>query len=105
MVVVPEGVTEIEDSVALVPVSVTEADFPPYVAEMTLVPAASTEARPLLPVVLEMVATLVFDDVQVASAVRSCVAPSLYVPVAVSWTLKPFATDRPGAVTWMELSV
>lgn len=42
---------------------------------------------------VETVATLASDEVQVTLAVRSLLVPSLYSPVAVSWSARPAATE------------
>ena len=41
----------------------------------------------------ETVATLASDEVQATLAVRSLLVPSLYTPVAVSWSARPAATE------------
>jgi hypothetical protein len=49
-----------------------------------------------------IVATPVAVDDHVAVLVRSCVLPSLYVPVAVNWSVPPVARERFGGVTAMD---
>jgi hypothetical protein len=39
-----------------------------------------------------IVATATFDDVQATEPVMLAVLPSVYVPVAVNWSVTPFAT-------------
>lgn len=81
------GVTAIDESVALVPVSRVDPEMLAYLAEIVAVPTASTDAWPRVPPALEMVATEVFDEDQVTVAVRSRLVPSEKVPVARNWTL------------------
>jgi hypothetical protein len=47
-------------------------------------PTVKAVASPLKPAALLMVATAVFEDVQVTDDVRSCVGPTVYVPVAIN---------------------
>jgi len=78
-IVLPTGVTEMETRVAFDTVSVIDALIEPTVAVIVVVPGDSPFASPLL---VPIFATPVFDDVQVACVVRSCVLPSLKVPIA-----------------------
>jgi hypothetical protein len=71
------GVTAIETSVAAVTVSVVFPATVPMLAEMTVVPTATLEARPFEPAALEMVAVAPVADAQVAVADRFCVVPSV----------------------------
>jgi hypothetical protein len=50
------------------------------------------------------VATEPADEIHVAVAVRFCVVPSLYVPVAVNCSVYPAATDAMFGVTAIEVS-
>jgi hypothetical protein len=75
------AVIEIERSVAVVTVSAMLLEVTPFcVAEMLLEPMAAPLAKPLVLIV----ATAVFEVLQVAEPVRFCVLPSLNVPVAVN---------------------
>ena len=56
----------------------------PEVAVIVLVPAATAEAIPIVPLVLLIVATLAADEVQVTELVRFFVLLSLNVPVATN---------------------
>ncbi len=67
------GVTSIVDRVAAVTVSVVLPETPPKVAVIVVVPAATDVARPAL----SIVATPVFDELQVTWVVKSCVVLSL----------------------------
>ena len=67
------GVTAIDATTAGVTVSVVAPLTPPSVAVIVVEPANSAEARP----VVEMVATVVFDDDQATDAVRFWVVPSV----------------------------
>jgi hypothetical protein len=70
------GVTASDTRVAGVTVRSVEPVFPPKSAEMVVVPTPAALAFPLLPAALEMVATAVFEEAQVAVWVRSKVLPS-----------------------------
>ena len=78
------GVTAIDTSVAAVTVRVVLPLIAPLVAEMTVVPAATLVARPAEPAAFEMVAVAAVAEAQVTMAVRFCVVPSPYVPVATN---------------------
>src|SRR5229473_1848442 len=62
---------------------------------MVLVPVATPLATPALVIV----ATEVFDELQVTVLVRFRVLPSLYVPVAVNGCVVPLAIDGFAGVT------
>jgi hypothetical protein len=94
------GVTAMETSAAGVTVSVAFPVMLLEVAEIVVVPAARVVARPLG----ATVAVAVLDDAQVAVAVRSCVEPSVYVPIAVNGWGSPLATLGVAGVTEMETS-
>src|SRR5262249_11425055 len=66
----------------------------PWLAVRLAEPAPIPVAKP----VALTVATAVFDEAQVTELVRSCVVPSLNVPMAVNWSLPPFAIDTAGAL-------
>jgi hypothetical protein len=74
------GVTAIEVKTAAVTLSAAEPLIVPDVALIVVVPLATAVANP--PVL--MVATDFAAEVQVALAVKFCVVPLLYVPVAVN---------------------
>jgi hypothetical protein len=69
-----EGVTEIEIKAGGVTVTVVDPLIEPDLAVMVAVPIATAVASPVL---LLMVATEVFEEVQVAVVVRFCVVPLL----------------------------
>jgi hypothetical protein len=69
-----EGVTEIEIKAGGVTVTVVDPLIEPDLAVMVAVPIATAVASPVL---LFMVATEVFEEVQVAVVVRFCVVPLL----------------------------
>ncbi len=85
------GVMEMDRSDAGVTVSVVDPVMLPDVAVMVVLPAATPEARPLEPPALLIVATAGADEFQVTDAVRTCVVPSEYVPVAVNCRVVPLA--------------
>jgi hypothetical protein len=94
------GVTAMETSAAALTVSVVFPDTVPELAEIVVVPVARVVARPLA----AMVAVVGVDDAQVAVAVRFCVEPSVYVPVAVNCCVSPLATLGLPGVTAIETS-
>ena len=71
-----DGVTDSDESVAEVTVSVVEPDMLPDVAVTVEVPVVRQEARPLEPAALLIAATVVLEELQVTDAVRLCVVPS-----------------------------
>ena len=89
------GEITIETRAADVTVSDALPLTPDDVALMVVEPTAMLVAMP----VLEMVATLVFDELQVAELVRFLVLPSLYLPVAVNCWPTPAATEGVPGVT------
>ncbi len=74
----------------------------PEVAVMVVVPVALLVARPVVGAESLMVATLSAEEVQCAEAVRSCVVPSLRVPVAVNCCVVPNAIDGLAGETEIE---
>ena len=92
------GVTAIETSAGTV--SVVLPLTPPEFAEMVLVPVARVVATPAV----LMVATVAVEDAHATVDVRFCVEPSVYVPVAVNGSVRPFATLGFAGVTAMDVS-
>jgi hypothetical protein len=82
------GVTAIATSTACPTLSVAEPLIAPDVAVMIAVPTPCPLANPPL----AMPAT-VEDEFQLTELVRSCVLPSLYVPVAANCWLAPLTID------------
>ena len=75
------AVIEIDRRVADVTVSAMLLEVTPFcVAEILLEPVATPLAKP----VVLIVATAVFEELQITEPVRFCVVPSLKVPVAVN---------------------
>ena len=68
------GVTAIEVNTAAVTVNVADPLIAPDVAVIVAVPCATLVAKPVL---VLMVATDVFEEVQLAVVVRFCVVPLL----------------------------
>jgi hypothetical protein len=92
----------IDCNVAAVTVSATTFEVIPACPAVTLLePTPVPVARPLLP----MVAAAVFEEVQVTEFVRLCVLPSVKVPVAVNWSVRPFATELVAALMVIDCSV
>ena len=79
------GVTKMEERVAEFTVRVVLPEIVPEVAVMVVVPAATAAARPLL----LMVATDVFDEVQVTWVAILKLVPSVYVPAVVNCWVTP----------------
>jgi hypothetical protein len=91
----------IEVNVAAVTVSGTLAETrAPSVAVMFADPTPTALATPLL----LTLATDVLSEVHVTILVRFCFVPSLYRPIAVKDSVKPFATPGAGGVTEMDCS-
>jgi uncharacterized membrane protein len=95
------AVTAIETSVADVTVKVADPLMAPETALILLVPVPTAVTIP--PAVI--VATLVLCELQVTEPVMFCVELSENVPVAVNCSEVPFAIERLGAVTAIEISV
>ena len=68
---------------------------------MLLEPIATPVATP--PALI--VAAAAFEEIHVAELVRFCVVPSLKVPVAVNWSVVPFAIDAWLAVIVIDCNV
>ena len=69
----PSGVTVIETMLGAVTVSEVDCETPPKLAEMLVEPAPAAETNP----VALTAAVAVEDELQVTSAVRSALLPSL----------------------------
>lgn len=82
-IVVNDGSTSIDKSVAELTVNVVLAVIKPRVAVIVVAPAATAVANPSDPSVLSIVAFVISEDVQVTAVVISCVEKSEYVPTAV----------------------
>ena len=63
---------------------VVEPLIEPELAVMFVVPAPALVASPCVPAALLMVATVVTDEAHMAVVVRSCLVPSLKVPMAAN---------------------
>jgi hypothetical protein len=89
------GVTSMATSTAAVTVSVVAAPtlVPGSSAEMLVDPTATLVERPREPGALLTLAQPGFDELHVTASLRSCVVPSLNVPVAVKAVLVPSAID------------
>ena len=100
------GVTASEVSTAAVIVSVVLLLMllAESVAVMIVEPTETLVARPSLPDALLTVAPDVFEEPHVTELLRSCVLPSLKVPVAVSCCVVPKAIDGFVGVTASDVS-
>jgi hypothetical protein len=95
------GPTAIDTNVgATFTVKLAVPETVPDVAVIVAVPVATPVASPP-----ETVAKAVFDEVQVAEAVKSCVLLSLKVPVAVNCCVAPALIVAVAGVTAIELNV
>ena len=92
------GITDMEERVAVVTVSVMLPEMGPEIAAMVVEPALAPVARP----VLLTVATMGLDEFQVTCVVKSRLVPSEYVPVAVNCWVTPTGMDGLPGVTTME---
>jgi len=95
------GVTAIETNTGAVTVRLVEPPIPPEVAWIVVLPAATPVAKPALVIV----ATAVFDEVQVTELVRFAVLPSLKTPVAVNCCVKPLARDPFAGATAIDTNI
>jgi hypothetical protein len=93
-----DGVTAMELSEAVETARTVEPVTEPEVAWIVEEPTPTPLARPAV----EIVAMLVVRDDQVTEFVMICEEPSLYVPVAVNWSVKPLATVGFAGVTAMD---
>ena len=92
----------IDCRVAAVTVSAIVFEVTPlWVAVMLLDPIPAPVAIPLVLIV----AAAVLDEAQVAELLRFCVEPSVNVPVAVNWSVVPFAIDVFTAVIVIDCKV
>src|SRR6266568_2893363 len=100
------GVTAIATSWAAVTVSGVELETPlaASVALITGTPTVSAVASPTEAAAFEMLAADGAEEVQVTAAVRSCVVPSVYVPVAANCRVRPTGSDDAAGVTAIETS-
>ncbi len=87
------GLTEIETRVAFVTVRVVEVTTEPRMAVIGDVPGPMPVAWPAVPEELLIAATPALEEFQVTSVVRSCVLPSVKVPVAVNCSIVPGAIE------------
>ena len=92
------GIKAMEDRVAEVTVRAVLPEILPEVAVMVAVPAETHVARPLLLIV----ATDVFDEVQVTCMLTSWLVPSEYLPVAINCWVVPAGMLGAAGVTVME---
>src|SRR5436190_1547229 len=99
------GVISIDTSVAGVTVSVVVPETAPMNAVIVTVPGSTPVAKPFAPAAFVTLAVVAFVDAHVAWVVRSCVVPSVNVPIAVNWTVVPSAIDGVVGVIWIETSV
>lgn len=99
--VVLSGVTESETATGVVTVRLALPLIVPTVALIVLLPALNVVARPSEPEALEITATAVSDELQVAVVVTSWVLPSLRVPSAVNACVVPLGRELVAGVMAM----
>ena len=100
------GVTEIETRLAAVTVSVVEPEVPlaGSVALITVDPDGERRGEPRRGCRVRDAGGTGTDDCQLTVAVRSWVVPSVYVPVAANWRVRPTGSDGVAGVTATETS-
>jgi hypothetical protein len=96
------GVTAIDTSTAVVTARVVLPLIEPDVAVIVVVPTPALVAKPLLPGVLLIVATVADDELHCTVVVISWVLPSVKVPVAVNCCAVPRGTLGVAGVTAIE---
>ena len=80
-------------------------EVPPEVALIDVVPALLALAKPGTLGAFAIVATLALEELQCTTAVRSCVLPSLNVPVAENCCVPPIFTVLVSGKMLIEVSV
>lgn len=91
------GMMSIDSKTAAVTVRVAAVEVTPeYMAVISATPTDTDEASPFEPAALLMVATAVFDELQVAHVVRSCDVLSARLPAAVNCCFVPLG------ISWLE---
>lgn len=95
----------IDTSAAGFTTSVAVALTVPELMQIVVVPALNVLANPAVPVVLLIVATLATLELHCPLCVRSCVLPSVYVPVAVNCCIVPRGIVAVGGVSAIDTSV
>ncbi len=93
------AVTEIDESVADVVVTVFVPDFEPKVAVIVADPGDIPVNQPCVPVALLTIATPLLELDQVTEFVRLTAVLSLYKPIAVACWPAPTARDVDGTET------
>src|SRR2546429_522361 len=92
------GLMAIDSSAAAFTNNVASALTEPELMPIVVVPVPSALASPAVPAVLLMVATPAAVELQCPLGVRSCVVPSVNVPVAVNCCGLPRATVATGGL-------
>jgi hypothetical protein len=96
------GVIAIESRLGGTTVSPVDPEIEPDVAVIVALPAATPVARPFDALIVAVPRT---DELQVTLFVMFCVLLSVYVPVAVYWSVVPAAMDELAGVTAIDTSV
>lgn len=99
------GLTAMETKIAGVTVNVAVPLTVPEVPLIVVVPTVKAVASPCDPKASLIVATLAGKELQYADWVRSCVLPSVKVPVAANCWLVPAAIEGSNGVMAIETSV
>jgi hypothetical protein len=95
------GLIARDTSVAELTVKEVELTIDPNWAEIVLVPPLRPAAIPKLPIL----ATVGWDEFQITTEVKSCLLPSLKVPVAANCCLAPMTSTGLAGVTAREVNV
>src|SRR5205807_1724453 len=99
------GLIAIDTSAAAFTTNVACALTEPELMPIVVVPVVSVLASPAVPTVLLIVATLAAVELQCPLGVRSCVVPSVNVPVAVNCCGLPSGTVASGGLIAIDTSV
>jgi hypothetical protein len=98
------GVTPMETRVASVTVNIVDADIPPSVAVIVVVPALSADAMPNVPAALLIEAMVGLDELHTTCDPTACFVPSLYRAVPANATVEPIETWLSGGATAREVN-
>jgi hypothetical protein len=98
------GLIAIETSAAGFTTSVADPLTEPELMPIVVVPVPTEVANPAVPVLLLMVATVAAVELQWPVWVRSCMLPSVYVPVAVNCCVVPKGIVAVGGLIAIETS-
>ena len=104
-IVAEGGLTVIDTNAVELTVSVAEALIEPMSTPMVVIPWLSAVATPAVPGELLIVATFAAVELQCPRVVRSCVVPSVYVPVALNCCVVPKGVVAFGGLMMIDVKV